>query len=72
MTSNDPQAVSGMLNALLQPWHDAVDNPVKAQEEVLCRLLKGYAETDYGAQHGALQIETIEDYTAIGRRRCTR
>ena len=59
MTHSDPQA---MLNALLQPWHDAVDNPAKAQQEVLQHLLEGYAQTDYGAQHGAAQIETIEDY----------
>jgi hypothetical protein len=51
-----------MLNALLQPWHDAVDDPAKAQQEVLGRLLEAYAQTDYGAQHGAAQIETIEDY----------
>ena len=59
MADSDPQA---MLNALLQPWHDAMDDPAKAQQEVLGRLLEGYAQTDYGAQHGAAQIETIEDY----------
>jgi hypothetical protein len=59
MTDNDPQT---MLNALLQPWHSAVDDPAKAQQEVLGRLLKSYAQTDYGAQHSAAQIETIEDY----------
>ena len=59
MTGNDPRA---MLNALLQPWHDAVGDPAKAQQEVLGRLLKGYAQTDYGTQHGAAQVETIEDY----------
>jgi len=59
MAVSDPQA---MLNALLQPWHDAVDDPAKAQQEVLRRLLEVYAQTDYGAQHGAAQIETIEDY----------
>jgi hypothetical protein len=62
MTSNDPHAVTAMLDGLLQPWHGAVDDPVKAQEEVLHRLIKGYAQTDYGAQHGASQIETVEDY----------
>jgi hypothetical protein len=59
MTHNDPQT---MLNALLQPWHGAVDDPAKAQQEVLGRLLESYAQTDYGAQHGAAQIETIENY----------
>jgi hypothetical protein len=59
MTGSDPQA---MLNALLQPWHDAVDDPAKAQQEVLGHLLQGYAQTVYGTQHGAAQIETMEDY----------
>jgi hypothetical protein len=59
MAVSNPQA---MLNALLQPWHEAVDDPAKAQQEVLQRLLASYAQTDYGAQHGAAQIETIEGY----------
>ncbi len=62
MAGNDPQAVTRMLTALLQPWHDSVDDPAKAQQEVLQRLLESYAQTDYGAQHGAAQIETIADY----------
>jgi len=62
MTNRDPQALTGMLNGLLQPWHDAVADPAKAQQEVLHRLLEGYAQTDYGVQHGATQIETLEDY----------
>jgi hypothetical protein len=51
-----------MLNALLQPWHDAVADPAKAQREVLHRLVEGYAQTEYGAQHGAAHIDTVEDY----------
>jgi hypothetical protein len=59
MASSDHQA---MLNALLHPWHEAMDDPAKVQQEVLQRLLASYAQTDYGAQHGAAQIETIEGY----------
>jgi hypothetical protein len=59
MPGNDPHA---MLDALLQPWHGAVADPGNAQEEVLDRLLKDYAQTEYGAQHGAGQVETLEDY----------
>jgi hypothetical protein len=62
MAGNDPQAMAGMLSALLQPWHDAVDDPAKAQQEVLHNLLRIYAQTDYGARHRAAQIETVEDY----------
>jgi hypothetical protein len=62
MTQGDAQAAAGMLNALLQPWRDAVDDPGKAQQEVLRRLLADYAQTDYGAQRGAAHVETMEDY----------
>ena len=62
MTDGIPHPMRTMLTGLLQPWHDAVENPATAQEEVLHRLLKGYAQTEYGAQHGASQIETVEDY----------
>jgi len=59
MSATDPQA---MIAALLQPWHDAVNDPAKAQQEVLRRLLEGYAQTEYGAQHRASEIEAIGDY----------
>jgi hypothetical protein len=59
MTATDPSA---MLDALLQPWHAATADPAKAQVEVLQRLLVSYAQTDYGAQHGAAQVGTLEDY----------
>ncbi|MBS3783838.1 MAG: GH3 auxin-responsive promoter family protein, partial [Anaerolineae bacterium] len=62
----DPQAVKAhstqMLQGLLQPWHEAVEHPAEAQEEVLARLLEGYAQTTYGEEHGASEIATIEDY----------
>jgi len=61
MVDINPQA-GRMLQALLQPWHDAVNDPAKAQQAVLHRLLSIYAQTDYGAQHGAAHIDTIADY----------
>jgi hypothetical protein len=51
-----------MLEGMLQPWHEAVESPAQAQEAVLGRLLEGYAETGYGAEHGASEVETMEDY----------
>jgi hypothetical protein len=51
-----------MLTGLLQPWHDAVANPAQAQQKVLHRLVQSYAQTGYGEQHNASQIETIADY----------
>jgi len=51
-----------MLDGLLQPWYDAVEDPVRAQDQVLHRLLRSYAQTEYRAGHGAAQIETTRDY----------
>ena len=62
MNDVDPQAAAQLLNALLQPWHDAVSDPATAQREVLQNLLQGYAQTGYGQQHDAAGIKTIDDY----------
>ena len=62
MVGSDPQAVAARLKALVQPWHEAVDDPARTQQGVLTRLLEGYAQTDYGGEHGAAQIETTEQY----------
>lgn len=52
----DPQAATMMLEGMLQPWHEAVADPGKAQEAVLQRLLKDYSQTTYGEEHNAEQI----------------
>lgn len=62
MESRDTPSPLHAIQAFLQPWHEAVANPAKAQEAVLHRLLTIYAHTEYGAQHGAAQIETVNDY----------
>ncbi len=59
MSASDPKA---MLMAQLQPWHDAIADPASTQQNVLQRLLKDYAKTKYGAEHGAAQIDSIEAY----------
>jgi len=59
MSHPDPQA---MLNAQLSPWHEAIQDPAKAQQAILPRLLAIYAQTEYGREHGASEIGTIEEY----------
>jgi hypothetical protein len=59
MPERDPQA---LLQAFLQPWQEAIRDPARAQEAVLHRFLQIYAQTGYGAQRGAAQITTLEDY----------
>ena len=58
----DPQAAARMLQAMLQPWHDSIADPGRAQDEGLHRLLSEYARNGYGKQHGAGQVGTLEDY----------
>jgi hypothetical protein len=60
--SIDPQAGKQMLLAMLQSWHDAVASPAAAQERVLDTLLQGYAKTEYGQEHNAAEIGSIEEY----------
>ncbi len=58
-TSPDPRA---MLTSFLQPWHEAIRDPARAQESVLRRFLQIYGQTEYGRQHGAAQVGTVADY----------
>jgi hypothetical protein len=51
-----------MLEGFLRPWHEAVAAPQAAQEEVLERLLQGYGRTQYGIQHRAGAVGSINDY----------
>lgn len=58
----DPAAVKMMLTHMLKPWHEAVADPATAQEAVLHNLVTDYAKTEYGKQHGATNIEALDDY----------
>jgi hypothetical protein len=62
MADRDSQAI--MLRMLLQPWHDAVEGPAQAQQEVLLRLMAIHGQTEYGRQHGAAQVQTVADFRA--------
>lgn len=62
MNQLDAQSAARMLQEQLAPWHAALEDPVKAQEEVLHRLVTDYGKTGYGAAHGAAHVETLADY----------
>jgi len=62
MSNDDSQGAALFLQALLQPWHEAVEDPAEAQLKVLKHLLEGYAQTGYGVEHQADRVETVEDY----------
>ncbi len=50
------------IAALLQPWHEALADPAKAQAEVLLRLVETYARTTEGVRRGASQVASLADY----------
>ncbi|MGQ9494450.1 MAG: GH3 family domain-containing protein [Anaerolineae bacterium] len=51
-----------MLRGFVQPWYEALADPVTAQQSVLQRLLQGYARTIYGQEHQAHTVTTIAEY----------
>jgi hypothetical protein len=60
--SGQGNPVLPLLQSFVQPWQESLSDPVKAQERVLQSLLKVYAATEYGTQHGASQIQSLADF----------
>jgi len=61
---NDPGQASAAerLRSALDPWYRAIADPQAAQQAVLERLVAGYAQTDYGRDHGAAGVGGIDAY----------
>jgi phenylacetate-coenzyme A ligase PaaK-like adenylate-forming protein len=62
MSTENP--IAPILQAFVQPWHDALVDLSAAQERVLQQLLATYAHTEYGQQRSAERISSIADYRA--------
>jgi hypothetical protein len=60
----DEDAINGILQPIIGPWYESLENPQKAQERVLYDLLKKYAITDYGNSYSASEIGGIAEYQA--------
>jgi phenylacetate-coenzyme A ligase PaaK-like adenylate-forming protein len=56
--------INSILQPIIGPWYESLENPQKTQERVLYDLLKKYATTDYGNSYGALEIGGITEYQA--------
>jgi hypothetical protein len=61
-TADGLAQMRAILQGYVQDWHVALADPAAAQEQVLHRLLRGYVQTGYGRERGAVHIETIDDY----------
>lgn len=51
-----------MIQAQIQPWQRAIEQPANAQEGVLHSLLIDYAKTTNGRERGASQIGNLADF----------
>jgi hypothetical protein len=58
----DDDAINSILQPIIKPWYDSLENPQKAQEKTLRELLENYAKTEYGESHDASNIEGINEY----------
>ena len=51
-----------LLKKTVEPWHQSLADPEKAQEKTLEGLLKQYSQTEYGRSHGAEKVGSYEDF----------
>jgi hypothetical protein len=58
----DQEAVSSILQPIIDPWYESLKDPQKAQERVLDDLLAKYSETDYGKSYLAPETNGIAEY----------
>jgi hypothetical protein len=60
MTQQDSSP--SILHSITDPWYEGLKNPAETQRQTLNELLKEYANTRYGQDHHASEIESIENY----------
>jgi hypothetical protein len=60
----DEDSINSILKPIIGPWYESLENPQKAQEQVLNDLVKKYSSTEYGLNHNALQVKCLSDYQA--------
>jgi hypothetical protein len=58
----EEDSTNTILEPFIAPWYESLENPQKAQEQVLSDLVSKYALTDYGLSHGVSQVKSISDY----------
>jgi hypothetical protein len=60
----DEESINTILQPYIQPWYNSIENPQKAQEQVLVDLVAKYGSSEYGANHKASQVTSIAGYRA--------
>jgi hypothetical protein len=51
-----------LLQKIVGPWYESLENPKKAQEKKLNELVTLYSKTEHGKKHNASKIEGIDEY----------
>jgi len=51
-----------LLQTIIGPWYESLENPQAAQEKTLRSLVGDYAKTRYGEAFGAAGIEGVDQY----------
>jgi hypothetical protein len=62
LPENSEIDVNAILQPIIGPWYESLENPAKAQEETLWALLRKYATTEYGAKYKAADTTSIAEY----------
>jgi hypothetical protein len=60
----DQDAINSILQPYIQPWYDSIEDPEKAQRQVLDDLVQKYQITEYGKSHNVSQVKNIYNYRA--------
>jgi hypothetical protein len=58
----DEDSINSILQPYVQPWYNSLENPQRTQKQLLDNLVQKYSYTEYGVNHNALKIKSIEDY----------
>ena len=53
-----------ILKHIVNPWHEALKNPAAAQQQILKKLLEGYAKTSYGKKYSSNKIKDGQIFRA--------
>jgi len=61
----DMAAMRERLEQMVRPWHEGLARPAAMQEDVLKRLLAGFARTAYGREHGAESVGSVAEYRRL-------
>ncbi len=48
-----------LLKHIVDPWHESLKNPAKAQNRLLEKLVEGYGKTGYGKMHSANKVKDV-------------